>query len=120
MRRDGRSGSRAARTLRRVRPEARACLRVGVPVRVEERCAQARETRRSDWLANSTWDALVRVRAKNSQKKEHVMHTAGEVRRMQGVLQTVRIRGQVNLIIRAPGAAFRGQAAPNQTSLQRL
>ena len=34
--------------------------------------------------------------------QEHNMHTAGEERRMQGALQTVRVRGQVNLILRAP------------------
>ena len=35
---------------------------------------------------------------------EHRMHTAEEMRRMRGALQTVRIRGQVNLILRAPRA----------------
>ena len=34
--------------------------------------------------------------------QEHRMHTADEVRRMRGAFQTVRIRGQVNLILRAP------------------
>ena len=51
--------------------------------------------------------------------QEHRMHTAGKVRRMQGALQTVRIRARVNLIIRAPRAAVRGRAVPNRTSLQR-
>ena len=51
--------------------------------------------------------------------QEHGMHTAGEVRRMQGVLQTVRIRGQVNLILRAPRAAVGRRAAATNTSLQR-
>ena len=37
--------------------------------------------------------------------QEHKMHTADEVRRMRGAFQTVRIRGQVNLILRAPKAA---------------
>ena len=48
--------------------------------------------------------------------QEHRMHTAGEVRRMQGALQTVRVRGQVNLILRAPRAVAGGRAAPVQTS----
>ena len=37
--------------------------------------------------------------------QEHKMHTADEVRRMRGAFQTVRIRGQVNLILRAPKVA---------------
>ena len=37
--------------------------------------------------------------------QEHRMHTADEVRRMRGAFQTVRIRGQVNLILRAPKVA---------------
>ena len=37
-------------------------------------------------------------------RMEHRMHTAEEMRRMRGALQTVRIRGQMNLILRAPKA----------------
>ena len=51
--------------------------------------------------------------------QEHNMHTAGEERRMQGALQTVRVRGQVNLILRAPGAVAGVRAAHANTSLQR-
>ena len=51
--------------------------------------------------------------------QEHKMHTAGEVRRMQGALQTIRVRGQVNLILRAPRAVAEGRAAPANTSLRR-
>ena len=51
--------------------------------------------------------------------QEHKMHTAGEVRRMQGTLQTIRVRGQVNLILRAPRAVAEGRAAPANTSLRR-
>ena len=52
--------------------------------------------------------------------QEHRIHTAGVVRRMQGALQTVRVRGQVNLILRAPRAAVGGRAATIQTSLRRI
>ena len=52
--------------------------------------------------------------------QEHRMHTAGVERRMQGALQTVRVRGQVNLILRAPRAAVGGRAVPTQTSLRRI
>ena len=37
--------------------------------------------------------------------QEYKMHTADEVRRMRGAFQTVRIRGHVNLILRAPKVA---------------
>ena len=40
--------------------------------------------------------------------QEHKMHTVDEVRRMRGAFQTVRIRGQVNLILRAPKVAAVG------------
>ena len=43
--------------------------------------------------------------------QEHKMHTADEVRRMRGAFQTVRIRGQVNLILRAPKVAAVGWRA---------
>ena len=46
--------------------------------------------------------------------QEHRMRTAGKVRRMQGTIKTVRVRGQVNLILRAPRAAVGGRAAPIQ------
>ena len=51
--------------------------------------------------------------------QEHTMHTAGEERRMQGGFQTVRARGQVNLILRAPRAVAGGRPAPANTSLRR-
>ena len=52
--------------------------------------------------------------------QEHKMHTEGEVRRMRRAFQTVRIRGQVNLILRAPKVAAVGwQAVQVQGSLQR-
>ena len=51
--------------------------------------------------------------------QEHKMHTAGQVRRMQESLQTVRVRGQVNFILRAPRAVAGGRAAPVHTSLRR-
>ena len=35
---------------------------------------------------------------------------------MQGALQTVRVRGQVNLILRAPRAVAGARAAPVNTS----
>ena len=52
--------------------------------------------------------------------QERKMHTADEVRRMRGALQTVRIRAQMNLILRAPRAAV-GELAvrPARTALQR-
>ena len=49
--------------------------------------------------------------------KQHRMHTASEVRRMQGALQTVRVRGQFNLTLRAPRAVAGGRAAPANASL---
>ena len=52
--------------------------------------------------------------------QEHKMHTADEMRRMRGAFQTVRIRGQVNLILRAPKVAAVGwRAVQVQGSLQR-
>ena len=51
--------------------------------------------------------------------QEHNMHTAGEEKRMQGALQTVRVRGQVNLILRAPRAVAGVRVAHANTSLQR-
>ena len=52
--------------------------------------------------------------------QEHRMRTAGKVRRMQGTIKTVRVRGQVNLILRAPRAAVGGRAAPIHASLRRI
>ena len=43
--------------------------------------------------------------------QEHTMHTAGEERRIKG-LQTVRVRGQVNLMLRAPRAVTGGEQPP--------
>ena len=52
--------------------------------------------------------------------QEHKMHTTDEVRRMRGDFQTVRIRGQVNLFLRAPKVAAVGwRAVRVQGSLQR-
>ena len=52
--------------------------------------------------------------------QEHKMHTADEVRKMRDAFQTVRIRGQANLILRAPEVAAVGwRAVQVQGSLQR-
>lgn len=45
------------------------------------------------------------------------MHTADEMRRMRASLQSVRIKGQVNLILRAPRVAVGERRKPRSQVL---